>query len=412
MKPTVPPVPVEVSGSGSADHSASGEISGESGISGISGDASGSGQDVTFSGHTDIFSGDQSASGRPQEAEEGSTVLFISGELGSASGSGEVIDVQQSGFSASGSDFTSVSGDISGSGEDLVIIMVDGNMVEVSKTHQESIEQQLGQEDIESFESSVSGSGSVSASGSGGFSDISFIDHSGVDLTVQLSGEQEVSGYQPSGSGFHSGFPSGFPSGVSGSASASGDSLQEHGDIIFVTDDEMIEVTVQPLDHSPAAGRGVVEISGQGSGSGIHHDFSGTLDQSLHLSGSSASHEKLIAKKLSVVLPPGSTKTYAEYIASLGQSGLGEEEQHSNAGAALHVVTPDTAYTSPTTAPSVSLATPAVVVQPEVVEGSVNFSGPTPIQEHNSHCDAAPQMNCDKCVLMCMFCVCRSARLC
>ncbi|GAA6215269.1 aggrecan core protein [Lates japonicus] len=57
--------------------------------------------------------------------------------------------------------------------------------------------------------------------------------------------------------------------------------------------------------------------------------------------------------------------TYSEYIASLGQSGLGEDERE---GHTVHVVTPDTAYTSPTTAPSVSLATPSVVEQPEVVE--------------------------------------------
>uniref|UniRef100_A0A3B4T2D9 Aggrecan core protein n=1 Tax=Seriola dumerili TaxID=41447 RepID=A0A3B4T2D9_SERDU len=346
-----PPVPTDVSGSGSADHSASGEISGDA-------------------------SGDVSA---PQEAEGGSTVIFASGELGSASGSGEGIHGQQSGFgvSGSGSGFTSASGDISGSGE-FMIIMVDGKMEEVSKTHRQPHEQLFGKEGIEIIESSTSGSGSMSGSGSGsgsgGFSGISFVDHSAVDMTVQPSGEQEVSGYRPFGSGFHSGFPSGFPSGVSGSASASGDSFQQRGDVIFVTDDEMIQVTVPPLELHPQQGRGVVEISGAGSGSGMHHEFSGSLEQSLHISGSGAPHEEPTVERLSVALPPGSTMTYSEYITSLGQSGLGDEEQEGR----TIVVTPDTAYTSPTTAPSVSLATPAVVEEPEVAEVSADPCNPNP----------------------------------
>lgn len=365
VRPILPPVPVDVSGSGSADHSASGDMSGESGdisgessTSGASGEASGSGQDVIFSGRTDVFSGDHSASGGPQEAEGGSAVIFTSGELGSASGSGEELDGQHSGFSVSGSGFTSGSGDISGSGGESVIIMVDGRMVEVVK-HQKATEQEVGQGAIDIsgafLESSSSGSGGMSASGSGGFSGISFVDHSAVDLTVQPSGEQEVSGYHPFGSGFHSGLPSGFPSGLSGSGSASGDSFQHRGDVIYLTDNDMMEVTVPPLTRHPEQGRGVVEVSGEGSGSGIHHEFSGSLDQSLHLSGSGAPHEKPTA--------------YTEYIDSLGQSGHGEESQEGRAGSTVYVVTPDVAYTSPTTAPSVSLETPAVVEQPAVLEG-------------------------------------------
>lgn len=249
-----------------------------------------------------------------------------------------------------------------------MIITVDEKTVEVSETQQEATEQHLGQGDIKSLEPSSLGSGS--ASGSGGFSGISFVHHSGVDLTIQLSGEQEVSGYQPSGSRFYSGFTSGFPSGVSGSASASGDSLKEHSDIIFVTDDEKIEITVQPLDDSPAAGRGVVEISGQRSGSGIYHDFSDTSDQSLHLPGGGAIPEKTVVERYSVVLPPESTTTLYKYISTLGLGG----KKNRNKGATVHVLTPDTAYTIPTTALSVSLAAPFVVVQPEVVEGMCYLS--------------------------------------
>uniref|UniRef100_A0AAQ6ADV7 Aggrecan core protein n=1 Tax=Amphiprion ocellaris TaxID=80972 RepID=A0AAQ6ADV7_AMPOC len=363
--PVLPPPPVDVSGSGSADHSASGEISGESGTSSTSGEASGSGQGVIFSGHTDVFSGDQSGSGYPQEAEGGSSVIFTSGDAGSASGSGSVegYDRQHSGSGISGSGFASGSGDISG---ESMIIMVDGKMVEVSKTHQTSTEQELGQGGIDTsggfLESSVSGSGGMSGSGFSGFSGVSFVDHSAIDLTVQPSGEQEVSGYHPFGSGFRGGFPSSFPSGVSGSGSASGDSYQHRGDVIYITDDEMIEMTVSPLERQPEQGRGVVEVSGEGSGSAIHHEFSG----SFHLSGSGVPHERPTAEGLSIALPPSSTMTHTEYIASLGQSGLGEIGQEEATPA---VVTPDAAYTSPTTAPSVSFATPAVVEQPEVVEG-------------------------------------------
>lgn len=378
VQPTSTPAPVDVSGSGSADHSASGDFSGESGtssgdasasgdISGssTSGDVSGSGLEITYSGRTDTLSGDGSASGAPQEAEGGST--YYSGELGTVSGSGEEIHGGHSGFGVSGSEsgagFASGSGDISGSGE-LMIIMVDGKMVEVSKPPREPNEQLLDKDAIETIESStsgsMSGSGSGSGSGSAEFSGITFVEHSAFDLTVQSSGEQHVSGYRPFGSGIHSGFPSGFPSGVSGSGSASGDSFQQHGDVIFVTDDEMIQVSIPPLDIHPQQGRGVVEVSGAGSGSVILHEFNSTLEQSSQNSGSG----EATVKRLSVALPPGSTMTYSEYIKSLDQSVLGEEEQEHH----TIVVTPDTAYTSPITAPSMPLVTPAVVEEPEVAE--------------------------------------------
>ncbi|KAM9352302.1 aggrecan core protein [Symphorus nematophorus] len=343
-----PTVHVDVSGSGSA----SGDFSGESSTSTASGD--GSGQDVIFSGRHDVFSGYYSASGGPQEAEGGGAVIFPSGEQGSASGSGEGLDRQHSGFSESG--FTSGSGHVGGSGGDSMITMVDGEMVEV--THQKSTELELGQGGILETHSST-----LSGSGYDGFSGISFVDHSAVDLTVQSSGEQEVSGYRPFGSEFHSGFPSG----VSGSSSTSGDSFQHRGDVIYLTDNDMMEVTVPPQIRHPEQGRGVVEVSGEGSASGIHREFSGTLDQSLHLSGSGAPHERPTAEDLSFDLPVTQI-TYTEYTDSLGQSELQEENQEGRAGPTEYLVTPDAAYASPTTAPSVSLATPAVVEQPEVVE--------------------------------------------
>lgn len=382
VKPISPPAEVDASGSGSGSGSASGDLSGEPGISSASGEASGSGLDVTFSGRTDIFSGDQSSSEGPQEGEGGSAIIYTSGGLDSGSGSGEMPDGQHSGSGMSGSGFISGSGDMSGSGGDSVVIMVDGSMVEISKTHQKLTEQ-LGRGEVEIsggfLESSASGSGDLSGSASGEFSGISFIDHSGTDLTFQPSGEQEVSGYQPFGSGFPSGFPSGFSSSGSGSGSGSGDIFQRRGDVIFITDEEMMEVTVPPTTRHPEQGRGVVEFSGEGSGSGIHHEFSG-MEKSVHLSGSGDSHEHSSAEGLSIALP--TSMAYTEYIESDGQSGLGENIQEGRSGPTLYVVTPDASYTSPTTAPSISLVTPAVVEQPEVMqavqgcaEGWLEFMG-------------------------------------
>lgn len=381
-----PPATTDVSGSGSADHSASsGDISGESSSSG---DVSGSGQSVSFSGYGN-WSGDHSASGSPQEAEGGSAVIFTSGEPGSASGSGsgsgsesgsgEGLDGTQSGSIYSGSGLISGSGDLSGGSGDTVIIIVDGKMVEV--TRPTTSEQELGQGGIQasgaiSFSGSasgdISGSGQIegsgimsgsggSASGSAEFSGILFVHHSGVDLTGEPSGEQELSGLQPFGSGF-SGFPSGFPSGTSGSASgsasgstsASGDYFQHGSDIIFFTDSETMQVTLPTLDRQPEQGRGVVEISGQGSGSGFHLDFSGTLTE-----GSGAADE------LSAALAPDVPIAPTENDHTHNQSQDMEEGQEP-----LEVaVTADLAITDPTTAPSVMFESPAVMEPPVVAQG-------------------------------------------
>lgn len=372
-----PPATGDISGSGSADHSASsGDISGESSSSG---DISGSGHGVVFSGDAKTWSGDQSASGSPEEAEGGSAVIFTSGEpgsvSGSGSGSGEGLDGTHSGFIFSGSGLASGSGDLSGGSGDTVIIMVDGKMVEV--TRPTTTEQELGQGGIQTsgefLETSASGSGSGhisgsgliygsgtmsgsggSASGSAEFSGISFVDHSAVDLTGEPSGEQELSGLQPFGSGFHSGFPSGFPSGASGSASASGDHSQHESDIIFLTDSDTMQVTLPTLIRQPEQGRGVVEVSGQGSGSGFHLDFSGTLRE-----GSG------VADELSAALPPEVPIGQTENDHTLSQSQDMEEGQEPSEV----TVTPDLVSTDPTTAPSVMLESPAVMEPPGVAQG-------------------------------------------
>ncbi|KAM9754466.1 aggrecan core protein isoform 1-T1 [Menidia menidia] len=255
VTPMLPPVPVDVSGSGSAEHSASGETSGGSGTASTSSDMSGSGQQITFSGHTDVFSGEQSASGGPEEAERKNAYVLTSGDVmsGSGSASGKEFDRQYSGFITSG--VTSGSGDSSGSGVGPVVIMVDGDMTELQKKYQRPTGQELGRGgiDISSgiLESSMSGSGDASGSSSDGFSGILFVDQSGHDLTVQQAREQEVSGHRPFESGLYSGFSSGFPSGVSSSGSASGGSFQSGVDQEDPMEPTVDDVTPDTADTSP-----------------------------------------------------------------------------------------------------------------------------------------------------------------
>lgn len=403
MGPILPPVLVEESGSGSPDHSTSGETSS---TSSACSKISVFGQQIVLCKDTIIPSGDHSASGGPREVEAGSAVMFTSGDVGSTSasasgsgsGSGEGFDEQHSGVNASGSGFISGSGEMNASGDDLVITIVDGKNVEMMK--QEKLPEQEGHGGIDTsrtlWETSASGSGVMSGSedvsgimsgsgfvissgvisgsgavygsgvmigsgvrsgsgvisgsgllsgsgvmsglGYGELSGISFVDHSAVDLTAGLDDKQEVSGYIRSD--FHSGFPSGFPSTDSGSGSASGD--QHHGDIIYLTDTDIFEIAAPPMTSLPEQGRGVVEISGEETSSGSHSGFSATLERSLNMSGSGAPSD-------------GS-----------GQSG--QQKQESDGDPSGSEMRPNSFYSSPTT-PLVSLQTPAVVEEPEIVEG-------------------------------------------
>ncbi|XP_019729582.1 aggrecan core protein isoform X1 [Hippocampus comes] len=297
---------------GSAEMSGSGSISG-SGF--LSGSGSGEFSGITF---TDNVAVDVTVH------QSGEQELYGSAEM---SGSGSI----------SGSGFLSGSG----SGEFSGITFTDNGAVDLT-VHQSGEQELYGSAEM-SGSGSTSGSGSMSGSGMSGFSGISFTDNSAIDLTVQPSGDQELSGFPPYASGFPSGAPSGFPSGVSGSGSASGQPSQTEGDIIFLTDDGIKEVIVSPQEHHPEEGRGVVEISGQESGSGTH----------LQISGS----DKPSTAGLSIAFPPGSTMTYPDY------NGPSEHEE-----ATVIVMTSDPTYISPTTAPSFSLATAPVVEEPEVEE--------------------------------------------
>lgn len=390
VSPIVPPVSVDVSGSGLAEHSTSGSGSGTPGSGdtsgGASGEGSGSGFPVTFEGSGHILSGQGSSSGGLQEAVEGSTTVTYtsrvgSGNSGSGVGVGEFSGGLPSGVLPHSGSGSGVSGDLSGSG-DSVIIMVDGEMVDISK--QQPTGQELGQGGVDvSGSSGVSGSGGffsgdVTSTSGSGLPDISF-EHSGlIDLTEKPSGEQEVSGYQPFASGFPSGFPSGYPSGFhSGSGfPSSGDGSHSGHEVILLTEDEMMEVTTR---WRPEQGRGYVEVSGDGSS---QHEGS-TSASGLSLG------ESTVAEGLSVVLPPGSTMTYPEYITYLGNTGRGddldlveegqEQEGHEQKGQeqeglegpteTINVTAPSAFFSSPTTATAVSMVTPVVVEEPAVVDG-------------------------------------------
>ncbi|XP_052336758.1 aggrecan core protein-like [Oncorhynchus keta] len=398
VSPVKPPVSVDVSGSASADHSASGSGSGTPGHSGYtsgraSGEGSGSGFQVTFEGSGPVLSG--SGSGDPQEAGEGSTTVTYlpkvgsgdsgsgSGDSGSGVGLGEFSGgIPSSVLPHSGSG-SGVSGDLSGSG-DSVIIIVDGEMVDISKRQPTGQEFGKGGVDI-SGSGGMSGlyslfSGDVTSTSGSGSPDISFT-HSGlIDLTGQPSGEQEVSGYQTFSSGFPSGFPSGFHSG-SGFPSSRDKSHSGH-EVIFLTDDVMMEVTARQGEQRPEQGRGYVEVSG---GSSSQHEGS-TSASGLSLG------ESPFAEGLSVVLLPGSTMSYPENIGSLGNIDRGDEldvleegqEQKGQGGSTetIYVTAPWAVFPSMTTASAVSMVTPAVVEEPAVVyavqgcvEGWVEFMG-------------------------------------
>jgi len=198
VRPIVPPLIVDLSGSGSG--SASGDPDSSSGYisgSGIpSGSTSGSGQSgegsvhlVRFQEGADTLIWQTSASGSASEAKEGS-----------GSGSGAIIALEIE------------SGDQE-SGEESGLFPA-----------------QSGASGLPSgLSSGISGSGTSGffSGGESSGSDVTFIDTKMIDLTARPSGEQELSGINPfdwtdvSGSGFPSGFGSGSAIDF-GSGSASG----------------------------------------------------------------------------------------------------------------------------------------------------------------------------------------------
>ncbi|XP_053741542.1 aggrecan core protein isoform X2 [Synchiropus splendidus] len=247
----VPPVTLDTSGYISAHHEASGDISGHHSTSSGSGDTSGSGQGVTFSGHTDILSGEQLASGGQQEAEGGSVSGSASGDGGQYSGD----TINESGSSIRW-----------GGNEKLTKVLV--------QTLHTTLEMSG-----DSLISGMSGSGFISGPESlmeshdlsGSLFDITLDRDSDIDLSIQPASEQEVSGYKPLPSGYSSSFLSGSFSGSSGSGT---DLYQSGNNVIILTGDRMSKRITPTQEPDPEQGRGMVAISGEGSGSG----FSGTYE--------------------------------------------------------------------------------------------------------------------------------------
>ncbi|KAM8860923.1 brevican core protein isoform 4-T4 [Synchiropus picturatus] len=247
----VPPVTLDTSGYISAHHEASGDISGHHSTSSGSGDTSGSGRGVTFSGHTDILSGEQLASGGQQEAEGGSVSGSASGDGGQYSGD----TINESGSSIRW-----------GGNEKLTKVLIQTLHTTLEMSGDSVISGMSGSGFISGHESLME-----SRDLSGSLFGITLDRHSDIDLSIQPASEQEVSGYKPLPSGYSSSFLSGSFSGSSGSGT---DLYQSGNNVIILTGDRMSKRITPTQEPDPEQGRGMVAISGEGSGSG----FSGTYE--------------------------------------------------------------------------------------------------------------------------------------
>ncbi|XP_036440346.1 LOW QUALITY PROTEIN: aggrecan core protein [Colossoma macropomum] len=411
--------------------------------SGLSGDVgsgrSGDGSDifVIFSGSDSILSGDGSASGTPQEAEEGSTDIltfipglgsgFFSGEW-SGSGSGLGLGSEESGstsdqFSSSGesdesgglsgissglgsseefsgfSGFPSgllPSGDYSGfsglTSSSNGIIMMNGEWLERS-TPLNLTAQELGGAQVD-FSGSGDHSGYVDLSGSGVSGTFTAIsgDISG-DLSGDLSGSGSGSGFpgvtllgsgftdltgQPSGEQEASGilvYGSGEGSGFVSGTSGDTSGASASGDVpLLFTNASLVDASVK-LTQSQEADKGPIEVSGSGSGSGLS---SGSGDHhtaiDTRIHHASASGER--SEVLSNDIPTG---------LQLAPSGLlsdtaGPLEGLSEPSEIIwksHSTTP-APVAATTTEPSFPLQTPAVIEMPAMENVAVDPCNPNP----------------------------------
>ncbi|XP_015198822.1 aggrecan core protein isoform X2 [Lepisosteus oculatus] len=412
-----PPIFVEVTSSGSgsaelpsgpifsADGSASGSAEIPSGIpdiSGVSGSASGiidgsADISVTLLSSGMVPSGEGSTSGLPEEAGEGPSgiITLPSGmESGDSSGlcgmfcsgmlveSGSTPDIfSSSGIPESG-DFSGLPSGISGISGDF-----------------------SGFDDISGLTSGVSGfeSGSApSGSASGiqdfsgiesGLSEVIFVQPNYTELTLRPMDQQEVgggpSGYFVSGSGETSGYPasaSGLPYISGESGLTSGEISGESGDITFITQEEMVEVSTKPV-LTQELGRGTVEFSGEGSGlPSASWEQSGSGETSGILSGDSAS----------VILSSGS----ADH--EILSSTVGPEEALSEPELFVTPAVPVTV----TTASAISLQTPSVIEEPVLVDESHDPCNPNPcgagscsVHDGIGHCECPPGASGDECQL-------------
>ncbi|XP_028814316.1 aggrecan core protein [Denticeps clupeoides] len=323
--------------SGSGDIIRLGDSSGSGGLSGsgdlaTSGDASGSGDIIRLgdssgsgglSGSGDLAtSGDASDSGDTRSLGDSSGSGDISGS-GDCPGSGSFRSCLLSGSSGSQSE------DLSG--DPLIISYVNENATDISYAE---VQQELGRRP-----SFFSGSGMPSGESQSGYGsglpEISFVDLHFTDLSESGSGEEnEVAGIQPTGSGDTSTFHSGFSSRESGSS---------YEDVIFLAEDEIIEVTVRPSERA-VQGRGSTEVSGEASGHPVTHAATLSTDRPLNYPDGQDMEE---------VEPAGTTEESVVFPTT--DAGF-------TTGTPASTTTP--AVSSITTAPSMPLQEPRVMEEP------------------------------------------------
>ncbi|KAM4744357.1 aggrecan core protein-like [Anableps anableps] len=256
----IPPIHVEISGSGSGsadfDPGSTGDHSGEQFSSGdwvTSGNQPGSGDPVT--------SGDQSSSGdRVTSGDQpGSGDPVTSGDL---SGSGDQGGYAETVLSDGGSGLGG-SGSAAGSGPELTVVFSGASSLGAVEGSTSGGLQEAGDESTEVLVFPLPGAASGDMSGSGSGSGFDFTEK---DSSIYSSGHL---------TGISSGFIlaqelSGFPSGCSSGSGRSRD-ISGSGDAqILLVDDKLIDATIDEKEHN--LGGSPLDFSGSGdfSGYGIH----------------------------------------------------------------------------------------------------------------------------------------------
>uniref|UniRef100_A0A3Q2DPI7 Aggrecan core protein n=1 Tax=Cyprinodon variegatus TaxID=28743 RepID=A0A3Q2DPI7_CYPVA len=330
---------------GSGDQVTSGDLSGSGdqvtsgGISGSGDQVSatrtsglieeGSGITVVFSGADSFASTERSSSGEPQEAEEGSTELFIypwsravSGELSgsgdmSGFGSGSGLDSVSSFLSgsASGSEIEQ-SGHISGSG-DAHIFLIDEKLMDPTTAMEEFM--LSGGPLTSSVSGDFPGSGIHSGSSSGietdPFNSVTFMGSGFTELFVSPSGEhEEASGslfysFGEGGEGTFSGFGISSLSFDSGSSfSGSGTYTAREDGVTFLTQGQRTEITGD--DKVPSEQREyLIEYSGEASGF-----YSGDGEKDLSFTSEISSSEEFSNLSMVALLAPSVDQVLTEPI--------------------------------------------------------------------------------------------------
>ncbi|XP_015240327.1 PREDICTED: aggrecan core protein-like isoform X1 [Cyprinodon variegatus] len=363
----------------------------------------GSGITVVFSGADSFASTERSSSGEPQEAEEGSTELFIypwsravSGELSgsgdmSGFGSGSGLDSVSSFLSgsASGSEIEQ-SGHISGSG-DAHIFLIDEKLMDPTTAMEEFM--LSGGPLTSSVSGDFPGSGIHSGSSSGietdPFNSVTFMGSGFTELFVSPSGEhEEASGslfysFGEGGEGTFSGFGISSLSFDSGSSfSGSGTYTAREDGVTFLTQGQRTEITGD--DKVPSEQREyLIEYSGEASGF-----YSGDGEKDLSFTSEISSSEEFSNLSMVALLAPSVDQVLTEPITETEDS---THEAKLIENSRVHVTPGPELVPAGLAAPSAE-AKPAFVQTPEVIKAS-NPCEPNPcgnasciLEEGDAHC--------------------------